>query len=222
MTFTSFIPQVNINSNNGFFNTMTPLMNMWNSLSLFNFNNSFNFTGFNFSNLNIFDNNNLSWNSNMTIGDSFTRTTKNTISDKLKPNTSGLKLEGYNAETGQKLAKIAMDRRQADRWSSIKGTGKCATYTKKAIEAAGMGSYVMGDGYQMTSILSKNKNFKQISPNGIDVKDLPAGCVLVYGKGVSGYHKQYGHTEITTGDGRGVSQAITYNVRKPSAIFIPV
>lgn len=217
MTFTSFIPQFNINSDNGFFNTMTPLMNMWNNVPLFNFDNCIKFPSFDFSNLNIFDNSNFSWNNNLSIGDSFTRTT-----NKLKPNTSGLKLEGYNATTGQKLAKIAMDRRQADRWSSIKGTGKCATYTKKAIEAAGMGSYVMGDGYQMTSILSKNKNFKQISPNGIDVKDLPAGCVLVYGKGVSGYHKQYGHTEITTGDGRGVSQAITYNVRKPSAIFIPV
>ncbi len=217
MTFTSFIPQFNINSDNGFFNTMTPLMNMWNNVPLFNFDNCIKFPSFDFSNLNIFDNSNFSWNNNLSIGDSFTRTT-----NKLKPNTSGLKLEGYNATTGQKLAKIAMDRRQADRWSSIKGTGKCATYTKKAIEAAGMGSYVMGDGYQMTGILSKNKNFKQISPNGIDVKDLPAGCVLVYDKGVSGYNKQYGHTEITTGDGRGVSQAITYNVRKPSAIFIPV
>lgn len=217
MTFTNFIPQFNINSDNGFFNTMTPSINMWNNVPLFNFDNCIKFPSFDFSNLNIFDNSNFSWNNNLSIGDSFTRTT-----NKLKPNTSGLKLEGYNATAGEKLAKIAMDRRQTDRWSNIKGTGKCATYTKEAIEAAGMGSYVMGDGYQMTSILSKNKNFKQISPNGIDVKDLPAGCVLVYGKGVSGYHKQYGHTEITTGDGRGVSQAITYNVRKPSAIFIPV
>ena len=85
-----------------------------------------------------------------------------------------------------------------------------------------MGSYVSGHGYQMTDILSRNKNFKQISASGVDVTKLPAGCVLVYGKGVSGYNKDYGHTEITTGDGRGVSQAITYNVRKPSAIFIPV
>ena len=67
-----------------------------------------------------------------------------------------------------------------------------------------------------------NKNFKEINPNGVDLKKLPAGCVLVYGKGVAGYSKKYGHTEITTGNGKAVSDGVTQNLhRKPTAIFMP-
>lgn len=220
MTFMNCFTQLNMDNSSGFYDISTPQVsfNMWNSMPLFNFDTGFKFPSFDFSNLNIFNwNTNISWSNNLSFGDTFTRT-----SSSIGTSRSTLKLDGYNASAGRKLADIAMNRRQADRWSSIRGTGKCATYTKKAIEAAGMGSYVSGHGYQMTDILSRNKNFKQISASGVDVTKLPAGCVLVYGKGVSGYNKDYGHTEITTGDGRGVSQAITYNVRKPSAIFIPV
>ena len=46
---------------------------------------------------------------------------------------------------------------------------------------------------------------------------------MVYDKGVQGYSASYGHTEITTGDGRAVSDGITNNLyKKPSSIFIPV
>ena len=74
----------------------------------------------------------------------------------------------------------------------------------------------------MADVLKNNKNFKQISPEGVDLKKLPAGCVLVFGRGKSGYSSSYGHTEITTGTGKAVSDGITNNLRKPSAIFIPV
>ena len=68
-----------------------------------------------------------------------------------------------------------------------------------------------------------NKNFKEISTSKIDVKDLPAGCVLVYNRGSQGYSSEYGHTEITTGDGRAVSDGITKHLfKKPDAIFVPV
>ena len=71
--------------------------------------------------------------------------------------------------------------------------------------------------------MENNKNFEEISPTDVNVKDLPAGCVLVYDKGARGYSKKYGHTEITTGDGRAVSDGITRNLhRKPSAIFVPI
>ena len=75
----------------------------------------------------------------------------------------------------------------------------------------------------MPSILRNNKNFKEIPVDTVNVKDLPAGCVLVYDKGSQGYSRKYGHTEITTGDGRAVSDGITKNLyKKPSAIFMPV
>ena len=127
-----------------------------------------------------------------------------------------LKLDGYNAFKGEKLAKIALKR-------SVGFTGWCATYVKSDIQEAGLGRYMKGDAYKMKDILKNNTNFKEVSPNDVDVKKLPAGCVLVYDKGAQGYSKDAGHTEITTGDGRAVSDGITENLyKKPSAIFIPV
>ena len=127
-----------------------------------------------------------------------------------------LKLDDYNAFKGERLARIALN-------NSVGWTGYCATYVKKDIQAAGLGSYKLGDAYKMPKILRNNPNFKEISTNGVDVSKLPAGCVLVYGKGVEGYSDNYGHTEITLGDGRAASDGITKNLhKKPSNIFIPV
>ena len=127
-----------------------------------------------------------------------------------------LKLDDYNAFKGEKLANIAMN-------NSVGWTGFCAAYVKEDIREAGLGSYASGHAYKMSEILRNNKNFKEISPDDVDVSELPAGCVLVYDKGVAGYSKKYGHTEITTGDGRAVSDGITKNLyKKPSSIFIPV
>ncbi len=122
----------------------------------------------------------------------------------------------YNATLGKRISQVALKN------SAGKFTKKCAKYVKNALKEAGAAEYEFGHAYQMIEILNKNKNFKQISPNSVNVNDLPAGCVLVYTKGAQGYSPKYGHTEITTGDGRGVSDGITNNLRKPSAIFVPV
>lgn len=140
-----------------------------------------------------------------------TKTYKNDFSDESNQNF----LRDYNAQKGKKLATIALD-------NSIGWSGYCAKYVKTAIKDSGLGSYTSGHAYQMTDILESNSNFKQISSTNVNVDDLPAGCVLVYDKGAQGYSINYGHVEITTGDGRGVSDGITNNLRKPSAIFIPV
>ena len=144
---------------------------------------------------------------NAVWGDSFTLSNKN---------KKGFSVAEYNAESGEKLAKIAL--------RNSKGfSGYCATYVKRAIEKAGLGAYQQGDAYQMTSILRGNENFKEISPSSVNVEDLPAGCVIVYNKGSQGYSAKYGHTEITTGDNRAVSDGITKNLNKqPDAIFVPV
>ena len=131
-------------------------------------------------------------------------------------NASSLKSIGYSAQKGMALARSALN-------SAVGFVKKCATYVKNAIVRTGLGAYMNGHGYQMASILRRNKNFKEISPVGVNVKSLPAGCILVYGKGVAGYSSKYGHTEITTGDGRCVSDGITRNPRNnPTAIFVPV
>lgn len=125
-------------------------------------------------------------------------------------------LSSYDAGRGNFLVKTALSNTDG------KFTGYCAKYVKNAIVDAGLGSYTYGHAYQLADALRKNPNFKEISPSAVDVNKLPAGCVLVYDQGASGYSSEYGHTEITVGDGRAVSDGITRNLRKPSTVFIPV
>ena len=131
-------------------------------------------------------------------------------------NASAWEKLGYCADAGMKLAKAAMN-------SAVGFIGKCCTYVKNAIAKCGLGAYVSGHAYSMVSIMRKNKKFKEINPAGVNVRNLPAGAVVVYGKGVAGYSSTYGHVEIATGDGRCVSDGVTRNPRSnPTAIFIPV
>lgn len=123
---------------------------------------------------------------------------------------------GYNATKAQNLA-AAASKECINRFD-----GKCARHVKNSIQNAGLGAYQPGHGYQMDTVLGKNKNFKQISAEGIDLKKLPAGCVLVYERGVSGYSSEYGHVEITLGDGTAVSGGRTRNIRPGAKIFVPV
>lgn len=128
-----------------------------------------------------------------------------------------LKEAGYNKRKGRKLAK------EIAKVSSHNGFDNyCARHVKEAIASAGLGEVKPGHAYNLAGILDDNKNFKEISTDGLDLKSLPAGCVLVYDKGVSGYSSQYGHTEITIGDGTAGSGGITNNIRKGARVFIPV
>lgn len=181
--------------NNIFSNSNLSTNNIWDTPSW----NNFSTFGVNFSSGN--------WNRNTSsIGDSFTLTNKNKTTFSMK---------GYDANAGERLAKIAL--RNKIGWKS-----QCAKYVKNAIVQAGLGKYEYGHGYQMASIMRRNKNFKEISPTEYNVNSLPAGCVLVFDRGAQGYNKKYGHVEITTGDGRAVSDGITRNLRQPSAVFVPV
>ena len=123
---------------------------------------------------------------------------------------------GYNAEKGKKLARAGMN------GSPHRFLGKCATYVKNAIQNAGLGKYIRGNGCDMETAYANNPNFKIISGKGIDTKKLPAGCILVFEAGKSGYHAKYGHTEIAMGNGTNVSDGITRNPREASWIMVPV
>ena len=123
---------------------------------------------------------------------------------------------GYCASSGLRLARTAMSR-------AVGFTGYCARYVKNAIASCGLGRYVSGNACDMIRILRNNKNFREIPARGVNPRTLPPGCVLVYERGVSGYSSRYGHTEITTGDGRAVSDGVTNNIRgNITAIFVPV
>ena len=124
---------------------------------------------------------------------------------------------GYNAEKGERLA------REARKGAAGRFKGKCATYVKKAVENANLGEYKYNvHGKDMARVYGQNKNFKKISAKGINVKDLPAGCILCYDAGKSGHHKVYGHTGITQGNGTEISDGITRNPKEASYILVPV
>lgn len=160
---------------------------------------------------NTFNNQTFSWD-NTVAWAPYTYTPWKTKSTESK-NTG--KLSDYNSEKGNKLANKALSRASGF-------NQQCAKYVSDALEEAGLSNGERGHAYQMSGILRNNNNFKEVIVSDVDWRNLPAGCILVYDKGVQGYSKEYGHVQITTGDGRAVSDGITNKIKKPSAIFIPV
>lgn len=146
-----------------------------------------------------------------------TQSANNNVKIKTTLKLPELKEAGYNKKKGEELAKIISARSTYEGFDNF-----CARNVKKAIQDAGLGRYEYGHGYQMADILSRNKNFKEISTKNINLSKLPAGCILVYDKGIAGYSSEYGHTEITLGDGRAASGGITRNIRNGARVFIPV
>lgn len=197
----------------GFNNWSFPSFGNFNMPSLFDFGQTFNFNNA-FSN-NIWDN--TEWNNtifsaptfntyNSNIGDCFNFTNKN---------KAKFSMEEYNAQAGERLAKIAL-RRAPGRKEA------CAQYVREAVERAGLNACRAESAYQLIDLYRKNKDFKEISAKSVDVNSLPAGCIIIFKKGSQGYSLKHGHVEITTGDGRGVSDGITTKLKKPDAIFVPV
>lgn len=188
--------------------------------------NSFQFPTFtfpNFSNFQLFPSLFSDWNFPQMLPYSYSYTPPFPFYQKPKEkktepvSSNNLSLSGYSSRLGERLANTALSLKAND------FTGWCAKYVKNAIQTAGLGSWEPGHAYEMSNILRHNRNFKEISPSSVDVSKLPAGCVLVYDRGAKGYSSAYGHTEITTGDGRAVSDGVTNNLHKqPSAIFMPV
>ena len=124
----------------------------------------------------------------------------------------------YNAQKGQNLSQRALSDANSN------SLGRCAAYVKDAIANCNMGSYEQGHGYQVAGILKNNKNFKEINVAPNDLNKLPAGCVIVYNKGADGYSSQYGHVEITLGNGNAASDFVNHNIRPSEdvTVFIPV
>jgi len=180
-------------------------------------------------------------NLNINMLDTFTpskikkpRTLTNIEKTPFKLKGGRLEIEGYNANKGEKFAQKILDNARyyidtetnqlTQRQKSIGTfTGNCARHVKRAMADINLGKYQSGHACSMINMLDHNSNFKRISSSGINVKKLPAGCILVYGKGVAGYNKNYGHVEVTLGDDRACSDGITNNIRpNPTAIYVPV
>ncbi len=123
----------------------------------------------------------------------------------------------YSSAKGQKLAKDIANH-------SVGFTGKCSKYVRKALQRTGMHNGHTASAYQMGSVLGKNKNFQEVSASSVDLKKLPAGCILVYDKGAAGYSSKHGHIEVTLGDGTACSDGRTHNLRSTQnmRVFVPV
>lgn len=132
-------------------------------------------------------------------------------------NLPSLRDAGYNPTKAKRLAQEIAGISTENGFDNY-----CAKHVKESIAAAGLGAYKNGHAYQMPQILADNKNFKEISAKGLNLSNLPAGCILVYDRGVSGYSSEYGHTEITLGNGTAGSGGITHNIRSGARVFVPV
>ena len=122
----------------------------------------------------------------------------------------------YNAENGKKLADYAKQHATGT-------TGNCSKFVSNALEGTGlMGNMTRGHAYKQQGKLRKNPNFKEVSVEGTDWNKLPAGCILCYNKGSQNYSAEHGHIQITTGDGKAVSDFEATEIKKPDAIFMPV
>ena len=122
----------------------------------------------------------------------------------------------YSSAKGQKLAKDMANH-------SDGFTGHCSRYVREGLQRTGLYNGHTASAYQMGGTLAKNKNFQEVSPNSVNLKNLPAGCILVYDKGAAGYSSIHGHIEVTLGDGTACSDGRTRNVRSTNnmRIFVP-
>lgn len=122
----------------------------------------------------------------------------------------------YSSSKGQKLAKDMANH-------SDGFTGHCSRYVREGLQRTGLYNGHTASAYQMGGTLAKNKNFQEVSPNSVNLKNLPAGCILVYDKGAAGYSSIHGHIEVTLGDGTACSDGRTRNVRSTNnmRIFVP-
>jgi len=102
--------------------------------------------------------------------------------------------------------------------------GLCATGVSRAIQNA-FGVKVWGNGNQIDNNLPRDK-FKQVNMSLADALKIP-GMVLTWEKTSTAAGSKYGHTAITTGDGRSsVSDFIERNTlaaggRSGLKIFMP-
>ncbi len=149
------------------------------------------------------------------------KTSTNPFSSNYSFNTStkyrSLNDAGYNSQLANRLAQDIASHVCSG------STGYCAKYVSNSLERLGI-SGARGDAWQLKNSLRVNPHFKEIDVASVDVKKLPAGCILVYDRGAGGYSRKYGHVEITLGNGKAASDFINNNIVSTSnmTVFVPV
>jgi hypothetical protein len=135
-----------------------------------------------------------------------------------------LEAAGYDKETAKKLAGQSLAE-TAGRKSSI---GYCARYVNNALEKAGLvdtDSTRKPSAYQLASVYENNPAFAKVEVSREELKNLPAGCIVVWqrGGGFGQAFAKHGHVFITQGNGKATSDYLQdikdYNT--PFTVFVP-
>lgn len=122
----------------------------------------------------------------------------------------------YDVELGQKLVRYARNHAVGTKW-------RCYYYVANAIHAVtepfleGMHAYMAADH------LARSEYFKEIDVPRKELDQLPAGAVVVWGKGSS----RSGHISIADGQGKEISDHITSQMMRHYGgdrhrVFLPV
>lgn len=147
-----------------------------------------------------------------------TVTTNSSLSDRLQ-------VAGYDKENATKLAQASLTQ-AANR---TKSTGWCARYVNNAIESAGLvekDSTRTESAYQLANVYRNSSAFKEVKVSKNELKDLPAGCIIVWqrGNGFGNAFANHGHVVITQGNNKATSD---YNQEIKDygtefSVFVPV
>ncbi len=124
----------------------------------------------------------------------------------------------YNAELGNAFANIA--NRNA---RSLGTVGWCLRGVRKALNWAGLhkGESLGNSAYQAVNNLSNNRNFKQVQVSRGNLRNLPAGCIIVWNRTSRNPH---GHIAVTLGNGKEASdhvQNLITNMNTSFTVFAP-
>lgn len=133
------------------------------------------------------------------------------------PKASNLNDITYNQQKAQQIAQNVLAN------AGSRSQSRCAEYVSNALENAGL-HFSRGHAYQMENNLRNSKDFKEVSITKDQLASLPAGCILVYPQGAAGYSSEYGHIEITLGDGRAASDFVNSSPKYSDQmkVFVPV
>lgn len=122
-------------------------------------------------------------------------------------NNSAIVSDAVSMSAGVLSASEMLAQASAEIDNAMTGTGNCALGVRKALDAVGVSKGVRNEyAYQWADSLAKNENFNEVtSQYGVhDLKNLPKGAVIVWGK--SDAHKA-GHIEVSQGNGYGTSDS---------------
>lgn len=122
----------------------------------------------------------------------------------------------YDAALAQKLVQYARHHVSGTRWN-------CYHYVANAIHSQlhpflkGMHAYMAAD------FLAQNPHFQEIHVPNEELPELPAGAIVVWGKG----HSRSGHISIADGQGDEISdhispQMLSHYGGAPARVFLPV